>query len=105
MKILRSENRRGFSVGSAGYFVILKPNTWFPASRFPERFRYHGSEFAESPTVNDPVSHVTTIPPQIILLSTKDRRLMRTALVVLAAIAITLGLLWWIMSSAPPNAY
>jgi hypothetical protein len=105
MKILRSVNRRGFRVGTAGWFAILKPNTWFPASRYPGQFRYRGSQSAGSPTVDHAAIHVTTIAPRIILLSTRDRRLMRPALVVLAAIAITLVLLWWIMSSAPPNVY
>jgi hypothetical protein len=39
-----------------------------------------------------------TIPPQIIIPSTQDnRRLVRLALVVFAAGAITSALLWWIM--------
>jgi hypothetical protein len=97
MKILRSVNRRGFSVGSAGWFAILKPNTWFPASRLPGSFRYRGSQSAQTPAVDHADSYETTIPPRIVIPSTQDRRLMRPALVVLAAIAITSALLWWIM--------
>jgi len=93
MKILHSVNRRGFSVGSAGEFTILKPNTWFPASRLPGRFRYRGNK---SP-VRHADSRVMTVPPRILIPSTPDRPLMRPALVVLAAIAITSALLWWIM--------
>ena len=97
MKILRSVTRRGFSVGSAGWFAVLKPNTWFPASRLPGTFRYRGSQSTEAPAVDHAESHKTTIAPRIAIPSTQDRRLMRSALVVLAAIAITSALLWWIM--------
>lgn len=40
MKILRAVNRRGFDVGVAGYFNVLRPNTWFAASRFRDKSRY-----------------------------------------------------------------
>lgn len=96
MKILRSVNRRGFSLGTAGYFSVLKPNTWFPASRLPGTFRYRGSQSTDKPAVNAD-SHKTTVPPRIIVLSTQDRHPMRLVLVVLAAIAITSALLLWIM--------
>jgi hypothetical protein len=95
MKILRSVTRRGFNVGSAGWFAILKPNTWFPASRLPVRFRYRGSQSAELSADAD--TRETTIPPQIMIPSTEDRRLMWPVLPILAAIAITSALLWWIM--------
>jgi len=101
MKILRSVNRRGFNVGSAGYFSVLKPNTWFPASRLPGPFRYRASQSAET----SPLRQEAVIPPNIMTLSAEHRGLLHSILVVLAAIAITLGLLWWIMSSAPPNVY
>ena len=95
VKILRSVNRRGFSLGTAGWFTVLKPNTWFPASRLPVSSRYRGSQSAEATAVDHADSQQMTVPPRIIIPGTQDRRLMRLALVVLAAIAITLALLWW----------
>ena len=91
MKLLRSITRRGFDVGTAGWFTVLKPNTWFPASRLPGRFRCHISPPAETAGVDHPIS------VRILLPNTQDRRLVRSALVVLAAVAITSTLLWWIM--------
>ena len=61
MKILRSVNRRGVGVGAAGWFAILKPNTWFPASRLPSSFRYRVSQTAETPAVDHVDSNETTI--------------------------------------------
>jgi hypothetical protein len=97
MKLLRSITRRGFEVGTAGWFTVLKPNTWFPASRLPGRFHYRSSPSAETTVAGHTGSRGTTIAPRIILPSTKDRNLVNLALVVLTAIAITSALLWWIM--------
>ena len=91
MKLLRSITRRGFEVGTAGWFTVLKQNTWFPASRLPGRFHYRSSPSAETTAVEHAISL------RIILPTSKDRRLVRSALVVLAAVAITSALLWWIM--------
>jgi hypothetical protein len=97
MKILRSVNRRGFNVGSAGWFSILKPNTWFPASRLPGTFRYHGGQSAQSPALDHADTQQSTIPPRIMIPTTKDHGLIHPALVVVSAMAITSALLWWIM--------
>jgi hypothetical protein len=97
MKLLRSITRRGFEVGTAGWFTVLKPNTWFPASRLQGRFPYRGSPSAETTAVDHAGSRGTTIAPRIIIPSTKDRNLVKLALVILTAIAITSALLWWIM--------
>lgn len=91
MKLLRSITSRGFDVGTAGWFTVLKPNTWFPASRLPGRFRCHISPPVETAGGDHPIS------VRILLPNTQDRRLVRSALVVLAAVAITSTLLWWIM--------
>lgn len=91
MKLLRSITRRGFEIGTAGWFTVLKPNTWFPASRLPGRFRYRSSAPAGTTSMDRAISLRITLP------TTKDRRLVRSALVVLAAAAITSALLWWIM--------
>jgi hypothetical protein len=91
MKLLRSITRRGFDVGTAGWFTVLKPNTWFPASRLPEAFRFRSSPSAEATAVDRMISL------RILLPANKDRRLMHSALVAIAAVAITSALLWWIM--------
>ncbi len=91
MKLLRSITRRGFEVGTAGWFTVLKPNKWFPASRLPGRFHYRSSPSAGTTAVDHPISL------RILLPATKDGGLGRSAFVVLAAVAITSALLWWIM--------
>lgn len=91
MRLLRSITRRGFDIGTAGWFTVLQSNTWFPASRLPGRFRYVGRQSTEASPRGEAVA------PRIGLLSTRDRRLMRSALVVLTAVAITSALLWWVM--------
>ena len=101
MKILRSVTRRGFNIGTAGWFTVLKPNTWFPATRLHDRFRYPGSR----PTpVGDPLASENpalgpenVIAPRIITLNGHDRRLLRRGLIVLAAMVITSLLLLWII--------
>lgn len=71
MKILRSVTRRGFNVGTAGWFTVLKPNTWFPASRLPAGFHYLGGR---PMGVVGPDNPGTTIPLQILKPSVRDRR-------------------------------
>jgi hypothetical protein len=44
MKILRSVNHRGFSVGSAGWFTVLRPTYRFAASRLPAGFRHRSGQ-------------------------------------------------------------
>ena len=91
MKLLRAVTRRGFNVGTAGWFTVLKPNTWFPASRLPGSFRYRNSQSAEMAAVDHAIS------PRIVLPSTKDRGMVRSALLVLTAVVIPSALLWWLM--------
>jgi hypothetical protein len=99
MKILRSVTRRGFTVGTAGWFNILGQPRWFAATRFPGPSRHHFglSKAAQAPD-QQALGHAgipaTVIPPRISLLSTRDRGWMRPALVVLAAIASAWLLLW-----------
>lgn len=90
MKILRSVTRRGFSFGTAGWFTVLKPNTWFPATRLPVSHRYR---VGQSPLDISPAATA----PKIITLPSEQRGIMRPALTILAAVAITWTLLWWIM--------
>lgn len=102
MKILRAVNRRGFSLGTAGWFTVLKPNTWFAASRLRDG-RPYSSGRAKS--IAGPGSENLKAPSLIVNLSTYDSGLVRMALTFLVAIAITAALLWWIMSEAAPNNY
>lgn len=108
MKILRSVNRRGSTIESAGYFTVLRSNTWFPASRLRESFGDlvgRSEETAPPPESKSMLaqkaaaptdSEETEILSEIIKLSTPNHRPIRTALIVLAAAAITLIMLWWI---------
>jgi hypothetical protein len=102
MKILRSVNRRGFSVGPAGWFTILRPNTWFPASRLPGAF--HGSRIQTDGepkpgpnALNGSHGQVRAISWQAIEPTEENRHLMRSSSIILGAVAITSALLWWIM--------
>ena len=97
MKTRRSVTHREFSVRSAGWFTVLKPDAWFPALRRPDRFRDLSSYFAETAAMDLANSRETTNLPQIIIPTTKDRSLIRPFLIVLTAVIVTSGLLWWIM--------
>ena len=97
MKSRRSLTHREFSVRSAGWFTVLKPDGWFPALRLPDRFRDRSTQSVETTAVDHAVSFQTTNSPQIMIPATKDRHLMRPALIVLTAMIATSGLLWWIM--------
>jgi hypothetical protein len=97
MKRRRSLTHREFSVRSAGWFTVLKPDAWFPALRLPGRFRDLRSQSVETGAVDHATSRRTTNSPQIMIPTTKDRKLMRPALIVLTAMMVTSGLLWWIM--------
>lgn len=98
MKILRSVTQRGFNVGTAGYFTILRPNTWFAASRSEHRLRRNfesgsvGARFSGSQGIATPSLEAN--------LSANDPGKLRLAVTGLAATAITAALLWWIMHSA-----
>jgi hypothetical protein len=98
MKILRSVNRRDFSVEPAGYFNVLTPSKRFTASHPPGQFRYlpgqsKGTAFPQN-------ENPATAPP-FELISVPDQndlgyhRLLRPAMIVLAATALTLFLVWW----------
>jgi hypothetical protein len=89
MKILRSVTRRGFSVGTAGYFAVLKPNTWFPATRLPVPFRYRSNPSTQALT--------ETTAPNIITLRAEHRPALRQALILVVSAAMVLGMLWWMM--------
>jgi len=102
MKILRSVPRRGFSVGTAGWFTVVSPNRWFAASRLPmgSRNLVSLSEEISAPeqmTLYHPASQEAAEPLQTVKLRTPDHSVMRSVLIVLAAAAITSALLWWLI--------
>ena len=97
MKIRRSVSHREFSLRSAGWFTVLKPDAWFPALRLPGRSGDRSSQPVERIAVDHADSRATTNSPQTMTPTTKNRRLMRPALIVLTAMMVTSGLLWWIM--------
>jgi hypothetical protein len=58
---------------------------------------YHGGQSAQSPALDHADTQQSTIPPRIMIPTTKDHGLIHPALVVVSAMAITSALLWWIM--------
>ncbi len=93
MKIIRAVKRRGSSVEPGGFYSFLKSNTWFPASRLPDKPYLIG----QIKTSKEPGSQEAGIPPEILKVDAPDRHLARLAVAVLAAISITWVLLLWIM--------
>lgn len=91
MKILRSVTRRGFSVGTAGWFTVLRPNTWFPASRLTGRVRGDGGRPDVAGGGPQAAAALNFLP-----FNTR-RRVMPMVLIGLAATAIAAAGLWWIM--------
>ena len=104
MKILRAVNRRGFSVGTAGWFTVLRPNTWFPASRLRSTLRgsgIQGKEIAVQVPGPDALSGSGIAGRSVQWLAMEPnlegRDRMRSASVIFGAVAITSAMLWWIM--------
>ena len=92
MKILRSVNRRGFHIASAGFFTVLKANTWSPITRLVPGHQHPGRLTGGSEqTVGEAQA------PRIITLNGHDPRLLRRGVIILAAMAITSVLLLWII--------
>ena len=92
MKILRSVNRRSFSVATAGWFTILKPNTWFPATRLP-----HLHRAMPTTDITAPIARAASAPSLTVERNEDRRDLTRMASIVFGALAITTAMLWWIM--------
>jgi hypothetical protein len=97
MRTRRSVTHREFSVRSAGWFTVLKPDGWFPAFRLPARYVDRISQSGDRTAVDHAASHAPANSPQIMTPTTEDRRVMRPVLIVLTAMIVTSGLLWWIM--------
>ena len=87
MKILRSVNRRDFGIEPAGYFNVLRPSTRFVASHLQRSFPY---------LVRQSKGTETADPLQLLIPRTQGHGVLRPALIVLAAVAITLIALAWI---------
>ena len=81
-------------MGSAGWFTVLKPNTWFAASRLEDNLHYLNGQpkGAAKPGIQNP-----TTPSLSVKLRANDPGVMRLALAILGATGITSALLWWIM--------
>lgn len=96
MKILRSVVNRGARVQSAGYFSVVEPHTWFAATRFPDRFprlRERAEAAAEGQTPG--AGHPTTVHLELEP-APEPLRLLRSALILLAAVGITVFAFWWV---------
>jgi hypothetical protein len=116
----RSWNRRESSVTSNGFFTVLRSDRWFSAMRLPGVSRYLAGQSkgtaspqangksTENPAAAPPPESTSVQTPghaegqemailsRSMIPSAHDRFLIRPALIVLAASAITLLLLWWI---------
>lgn len=106
MKILRSVLRRGSTVQSIGFYSILNAERWFPASRLHDSTEYPGDvakAAASAPRQNalPPDGQEAPFLSEIEELNAHHRRPVRTALILLAAIAIVLLMLRWLISQAP----
>ena len=106
MASTRSLKRRDFAVTQAGYFTVLKPTGGFSAT-LPPGSRYltePSKKPAPAPEQTAP-DHATspeiTIPLQIVSPSEGAHHLMRLLLIVLAAAALTLSVLWWMTPNDP----
>ena len=93
MKLLRSVTRRGFNVGTAGWFTVLRPNTWFPASRLASRHLGPGLR-TEGSGASGAAGTVRWLAMET---SIDDRNRTRVGLAIVGALAITSAMLWWIM--------
>lgn len=96
MKIRRTLTRREFYVRTAGWFTVLKPDTRFPALHLQSGLRNLWSPSTEMIAMDHADSRKTANSLQIVIPTTIDRRLLRPALIVLTAMLVTSGLLWWI---------
>ena len=97
MRMRRSGIRREFSVRTAGWFTVLKPDGWFPALHQHGRFHDRRSQSGGTAAADHADSREWMNSPQIMIPNTVERRVMRPALILLAAMMLTSGLLWWIM--------
>jgi hypothetical protein len=99
LRILRSVNRRDFTVQPAGYFNVLRPNKRFTASHPRGQFGYLPGESTEKASLQ--VCENAATAPMFSSASLRDQKylgkphLLRQALIVFTATALTLFLVWW----------
>jgi len=110
MGILRSVNRRGIGTESIGFYSLLRPSKWLPASRLSDEYdhrltRSEGAETQKQEALANADGQGTEIFLQTMKPATEHSRLTRTLLIALVATAIAFAVLWWITLGAPPNAY
>jgi hypothetical protein len=91
MKAPRSMNRRTFNIEPAGYFNVLTPSKRFTASRPSGQFSYLPGQ-SRGTAATAPSLELISAPDQIV---SGNRRLLRPAMVVLGATALTVFFLWW----------
>lgn len=94
MRILRSITQRGNDIRTAGWFTVVRRNTWFAASRLPDGFHRTGDP---SRTLTWTGRQPVAAPSLAVNLNTQAAGPMRLTLTVLGALAITSAMLWWIM--------
>jgi hypothetical protein len=116
----RTWNRRDFNVVPNGLYTVLKSAGWFSAWRLPAGFRYRAGQLKKpaAPQVHDVPAATfalktwgradrqqTAILSQSIVPSTRDRRPLRLAIIVLAATAIAVICLWWFWRMTHAGCY
>jgi hypothetical protein len=84
-------------VQSAGFYTVLNANTWFASSRLRGKFfslDEQSKRAVSAPAPELPIDgNQTTISLSVMDTSQQDHRVLRPVLVLLAAIALTWGLL------------
>ena len=108
MASLRFLKRRDFAVTQAGYFTVLKPAGGSSATRLPGSLHLVGqprkTAVITAPDQKAPdhtVSAEATIHLQTVSQSAGELHWIRLALIVLAAAALTLSVLWWMTPDNP----
>jgi hypothetical protein len=99
-------------VTQAGYFTVLKPSGGSSASRLPGSLqdlvgqpkKAESLSPASAPgqkTLDRVGSPATTAPLQILGPDASDHHPVRLLLIILAAVALTLAVLWWMTPVSP----
>ena len=105
----RSWKRREFNIAQAGYFTVLKPTGGISASRLPGGIQDFVGQPKKTAAITAPdqelLDHAdgpdSAIPLQIISPDASDHHPIRLLLIILAAAALTLGVLWWMTPANP----
>lgn len=99
MKILRSVNRRDFSIEPAGFFNVLKPNKRFNPARSLGEFRYLASQSKATAFPQTPENPATAPPFHLVPPPDQNHLgyhgLLQPVLITFGAIVLSLFLVWW----------